>query len=130
MANTGIYKIWSLSNPDKIYIGSAVNIKDRWNRHLSELRKNKHGNRHLQHHFNKYGENDLVFAVVKYCEVKQLLSIEQDFIDLYKPSFNICSQADSRLGVLATFATRERIKASWKKRPSISMESRLKKPRC
>ena len=129
MSNTGIYKIWSVSNPYKIYIGSAVNIKDRWNRHLSELRKNKHGNRHMQHHFNKYGENDLVFSIIKYCEPKELLYQEQLFMDLLKPQFNICSQAESRLGVLACFATREKIKASWKRRQPISMESRLKKPK-
>ena len=130
METSGIYKIVSLSQPDKIYIGSALNIKDRWQRHLSELRKGRHGNRHLQRHFDKYGESDLVYFVVEYCEPKQLLHREQFFMDMLKPSFNICSNAASRFGVVATFATREKIKASWKFRAPISMESRLKKPRC
>jgi group I intron endonuclease len=120
-----IYQITSQLKPDKIYIGSAIDIKSRWNRHISELRKGKHGNRHLLHHYNKYGENDLVFSVVKECEPVKLLYWEQFYIDLLKPSFNICANAGSRFGVLATFATREKIKASWKHRSPISMESRL-----
>ena len=127
-SKSGIYKIVSIVNPNKIYIGSAVNIKERWNRHLSELRKGKHGeHRHLQHHFNKYGEEDFQFSVLENCEPKQLLNLEQFYLDDLKPSFNICGNAGSRFGVLATFATREKIKASWKLRSPISMESRLKK---
>jgi len=128
MCNTGIYKIQSLAKPDKIYIGSAIDFKTRWSRHTSELRKGKHGNHHLQHHFNKYGENDLIFSVVETCLPIALLSREQFYLDLFKPAFNICANAGSRFGVVATFATREKIKASWKHRQPISMESRLKKP--
>lgn len=124
---SGIYKIQSIQKPDKIYIGSAIDIKERWNRHISELRKERHGNRHLLHHFKKYGENDLIFSVVAYCEPKKLLEREQYYLDLFIPAFNICANAGSRFGVVATFATREKIKASWKKRKPISMESRLKK---
>ncbi len=113
---SGIYKICSIARPEKLYIGSAINIKERWNRHLSELRQERHGNRHLLHHFKKYGENDLVFSLVEYCDPKKLLEREQFYIDLLKPSFNICANAGSRFGVVATFATRVKIKARWKKR--------------
>lgn len=126
---TGIYKIQSISNPDKIYIGSAINISQRWDRHLNDLRKNKHCNRHLQRHFNLYGENDLSFEILEKCKHIQLLKFEQLYIDILQPSFNICAVAGSRFGCVATFATREKIRVSAKRRNKISMFKRLAKPK-
>jgi len=126
-AKTGIYSIQSIQKPEKFYIGSAVNISDRWSRHLNELRKGKHGNRHMQHHFVKYGENDLRFLVLEECTHIQLLKLEQFYIDSTQPTFNICADAGSRFGVVCSFATREKIKMSAKHRPAITMLSRLKK---
>jgi group I intron endonuclease len=60
----GIYKIINVIN-NKFYVGSAVNLKRRKTRHFSELRKNKHNNRHLQAAWNKYGEQAFVFVVVE-----------------------------------------------------------------
>ena len=42
----GIYKIVNSIN-NKIYVGSAKNIKKRWSAHKSDLNKNKHHNKHL-----------------------------------------------------------------------------------
>ena len=42
MKITGIYKIESKLKPERIYIGSAVNISKRWLLHLSRLRRDKH----------------------------------------------------------------------------------------
>jgi group I intron endonuclease len=126
-AKTGIYLIESICKPDKFYIGSAVDISKRWERHLSELRKGKHGNRHMQNHFDKYGENDFRFGILEECEHIKLLRWEQWWIDETQPTFNICADAGSRFGVVCSFATRERIKRSVKNRPAISMLSRLKK---
>ena len=44
---SGIYCITNRKN-GKIYIGSASNLRQRWNGHISDLRKEKHKNRHLQ----------------------------------------------------------------------------------
>ena len=60
----GIYKIINVIN-DKFYVGSAVDLKRRKTRHFSELRKNKHNNRHLQAAWNKYGEQAFVFVVIE-----------------------------------------------------------------
>ena len=59
----GIYKIINIIN-NKFYVGSAVNLKRRKARHFSELRGNKHNNRHLQAAWNKYGEQAFVFVVL------------------------------------------------------------------
>ena len=61
---TGIYKIVSKIRPDRMYIGSSINIPKRWREHISNLKKNKHHSKQLQNHFNKYGEADLQFSIL------------------------------------------------------------------
>ena len=95
---TGIYKIESKIKPEKIYIGSAVSISKRWNIHLCLLRSNKHYNKKLQSHFNKYGESDLQFSVLLGCPKEDLIKIEQFFIDSHNPWFNNRPKAESNLG--------------------------------
>ncbi len=51
----GIYSITNKVTGYR-YIGSSRDIVDRMNVHLKSLRKNKHGNTHLQNAFNKYDE--------------------------------------------------------------------------
>jgi group I intron endonuclease len=60
----GIYKIINVVN-NKFYVGSAVDLKRRKARHFSELRNNRHNNRHLQAAWLKYGEQSFVFVVVE-----------------------------------------------------------------
>lgn len=56
MKISGIYKIQSKVKPERIYIGSAVNIRHRRNQHFSSLSLNNHHNKKLQYHYNKYGK--------------------------------------------------------------------------
>jgi len=67
--------------------------------HLSDLRKNKHHSRKLQRHYNKYGEDDLVFNILELCMPAFLIVREQDYLNKLKPYFNICKIAGSSLGV-------------------------------
>ncbi len=99
MIISGIYKIQSTIKPERIYIGSAININNRWMDHLSRLKKSNHINKKLQNHFNKYGEADLRFSILLGCEKSYLIINEQFFIDSYKPFFNIRLRADSNLGI-------------------------------
>ena len=98
METSYIYKIESKIYPDRIYIGSAVILNRRWNRHLSDLRLNRHSNKILQNHFNKYGEDDLIFSVLLGCNKEDLIKTEQYFIDFYNPYFNVLKIAGSTLG--------------------------------
>jgi group I intron endonuclease len=50
----GIYQITNIVN-NKFYIGSAVSVKNRWQRHIKALRNNEHYNSRLQNAWNKYG---------------------------------------------------------------------------
>lgn len=98
MKISGIYQIQSKTKPDRVYIGSAINISRRWLFHLYQLRHNQHHSSKLQNHFNKYGEVDLQFSVLFCCEDGGLISIEQLFLDLCNPYFNICKLAGSCIG--------------------------------
>lgn len=76
----GIYKIINVIN-NKFYVGSAVDLKRRKARHFSELRNGKHGNRHLQAAWQKYGEQAFVFVVVQEAlETEDLLVIENSWL--------------------------------------------------
>lgn len=119
MKITGIYKIESKIKPERIYIGSSISIGKRWNLHLSRLRRNIHYNKKLQRHFNKYGESDLIFSVLLGCHKISLLQIEQFFIDSYKPYFNNCSFAYSRLGQKASEETKRKMSESNKGKHSF-----------
>lgn len=89
--SSGIYLITCLNN-GKIYIGSAVNIRDRWLRHCKELRSGNHPNPHLQNAWNKHGEDAFTFEVIEECERQNLLSREQYWLDQLRPyetGFNV-----------------------------------------
>jgi group I intron endonuclease len=95
---SGIYQIQSVIKPGRIYIGSATNIRKRWLLHVCQLRNNKHVNKKLQRHFNKYGELDIKFTILITCEKNALLDNEQFFLDSYNVYFNFCKIAGSTLG--------------------------------
>jgi len=95
---SGIYQIQSKLN-GKIYIGSAVNLKERKKNHFWNLKYKKHVNAYLQNHYNKYGKADLLFSILEFCEKEKLIEREQVYIDAWKPIFNICKIAGSILGV-------------------------------
>jgi len=99
MKISGIYKIQSKIKPERIYIGSGVNIDQRWRRHLSDLHLNRHWSKKLQNHYNKYGKNDLIFSVIVGCSKENLIAYEQFYIDSLNPWFNNLLIANSFLGV-------------------------------
>lgn len=68
----GIYKITNIHS-NRIYIGQAKRLKERWTSHSVGLRGNKHQNKFLQNDFNKckeeLGHDDfLVFEVIEVME--------------------------------------------------------------
>lgn len=116
----GIYRIVNLST-GKVYIGSAVSITRRWAQHKRELRKDIHGNEHLQRAWNKYGESDFNFQIIEVFEDRtQLLSREQHWIDKCiqdeKGVFNIRVTAGSNLGNKLSESTKQKISAARKGR--------------
>lgn len=126
MRISGIYKIQSKIKPERIYIGSSVNIQERWRIHLENLKSNHHHSEKLQRHHNKYGKNDLVFSIIIGCAKEDLIITEQFYLDAYRPYFNICLVADSRLGTKASEKTKIKLSKARKSRASITEITRRK----
>ena len=111
MDKSGIYKITNLIN-GKVYIGSAVDIKQRWFVHKSTLNKKVHHNRHLQYAWNKYGPDYFDFSVIELCQPKLLIKKEQSYLNNFQSCsdvYNICHVVDSRLGVRHLEKTKAKI---------------------
>lgn len=85
---SGIYQIVNRVNGKK-YIGSAINIVSRWDRHRRELDAGKHHSPHLQRAWNKYGQDSFHFGVISYCDKDSLLATEQQWIDAAVPEYNV-----------------------------------------
>lgn len=145
----GIYQIENTIN-HKLYIGSSINCHKRANRHFSELKNNKHKNKHLQNSYNKYGKEVFVFSILEEVLDKiNLINKEQYYINILSPAFNINQIANSSLGVERSDITKEKIRVAnlglkhpewrnkikseaqsgdnhWTKKKSFSDESKLK----
>lgn len=102
---TGIYEIMNTVNGHR-YIGSSVNIYNRWRQHKQELNKNCHHSPILQNAWNKYGEDCFEFKVIENCFFFMLISREQHYIDTLKPKYNVVLTAGSCLGNKASPETR------------------------
>lgn len=94
----GIYKIQSKIKPWEVYIGSSKNIIKRWAVHLTALKKGKHHSPKLQYHYNKYGVDDLQFIIIIECKKDELLQLEQYYLDICAPWFNVLQIAGSPKG--------------------------------
>jgi hypothetical protein len=78
---SGVYQIRCKSN-GKIYVGSAVNLRARWDTHRRDLRRGLHHNPYLQRAWDRCGESGFELVVLEYVEVARLLDTEQLWIDL------------------------------------------------
>ena len=88
LKNCGIYIIQNTIN-NHVYIGSSINLKQRFSQHRSTLRNNTHKNKHLQSAWNKYGEKNFEFIIIEHISnIKKVLSRENRYIRLYKPEYN------------------------------------------
>lgn len=86
---SGIYKIVNKTN-GKYYVGSAKNIRCRWNGHRHLLNKNTHKNPHFQSAWNKYGKNNFDWIIVEKVPKEKLIEIEQKYLDIAKVEQNKC----------------------------------------
>ena len=98
---SGIYQIVNTVN-GKVYVGSAVNLGTRWQKHRYELKRQNHGNIHLQRAWNEYGADAFEFVVVEHVDdPNDLIVREQFWLDRHCAvihGYNICRMAGSTLG--------------------------------
>lgn len=109
----GIYRI---TGPEEcVYIGSAVDIRQRWCQHRWYLRRGNHDNSHLQHAWNKYGEQAFVIEVLEVVERStDLIPTEQRYLDtLFQGDrskiYNKAITAGSLLGIPASEERKRKI---------------------
>ena len=113
---SGIYKITNKIN-GRYYIGSSINIKNRWNEHKRTLKQNKHDNDFLQKSWNKHGEESFLFEIIEYVlDLNKLLEREQSYLDLItydkKMSYNLCKTAGNMLGFKHSDETKKKMSNS------------------
>lgn len=125
---SGIYLIKNIIN-NKVYIGSAVNISNRWSVHKARLKTNTHYNKHLQSAWNKYGEQSFIFDKIQEVQnPEHLLSYEQVYLDYYKSyendkGYNIYKTAGSPYGIKRSEESRKKMSEAKK---NMSEETKRK----
>lgn len=106
--NSGIYKIVNTIT-SSMYIGSTKNFKQREQSHFSCLRNNKSGSVKLQCAVNKYGIENFKFEILAKCPECYLQKLEQFFINILKPKYNICENPYRPKNNLHTKEVREKM---------------------
>jgi group I intron endonuclease len=104
----GVYMFFNLVNGNT-YIGSSVKLDRRFRVHISSIGS---VNLPLYNALNKYGINNFVFLILQYCDpVEEVcLGLEQSYLDLYKPAYNILKLAGSSQGFKHSPATIVKLK--------------------
>lgn len=120
----GIYEIRNIVN-GHVYIGSAINIEKRWNKHTSSLKGGKHHSQYLQYAWNKYGVDCFTFSILELCDKNNLIIHEQIYIDKRCPEYNMSHIAGSRLGMKCSDETKKKMSNSAKGK-THSVETRHK----
>lgn len=110
--NSGIYAIYNKIN-GKLYIGSSSELTKRLRQHLSNLKANRHTNKHLQRAYNKYGGENFEMQILAKVPENEILYYEQNLIDTLgiENLYNILPTANSRRGWKPSDETR----ALWSK---------------
>lgn len=96
----GIYKIVNVVN-GRIYIGCAVNLRQRWHSHRGALLRGMHHNRHLQSAWKKYGADAFRMRPLLVCAKHDLVFFEQRCIDAFNAvanGYNKCPIAGTTAG--------------------------------
>lgn len=127
--SSGIYAIRHIDS-GKLYIGSAVNLSNRWRTHRGYLNRGTHHSRYLQNAWNRHGADTFVFEVLEFVEDKaDLIRAEQRWLDHVKPwqsgiGYNTSPTAGSCLGVKQTAETRAKLSAI-KRNQSIETRAKI-----
>lgn len=108
-----VYKIVNSQNGNE-YVGSTLlGFEWRKRKHLRELRKGKHHNRHLQNAFIKYGEGCFSFSILEVItDPTKLLDAEERWLIQINPIYNVMRDIKSHIGVKRSDETCKKISVS------------------
>ena len=132
LACSGIYAIRCRQ---RVYVGSAKHIAERWRYHKRDLRRGNHHSGLMQRAWDKYGASAFSCIVIEpVAELEHLLAREQHWIDALRAcdrdvGFNIAPIAGrSRFGVKLSEETKKRIGAKSKgRRHSVEAKAKISK---
>lgn len=95
----GVYKIYHITDPDKVYIGCTFHktrssfiggFYTRWCCHIRMLINKKHSSTSLQNFVNENGVDGIRFSILEICTDKEIaFKTEKNYIGLIKPFHNI-----------------------------------------
>jgi group I intron endonuclease len=106
----GIYAIENVQT-GMVYIGQAQCIYARWHKHYADLVDGKHHSQHLQRSWNKRGEAAFRFIILEECDLGEMDSREQawmDAVNSVRHGYNTAPVAGSNRGVKHKPEARER----------------------
>lgn len=110
---SGIYAI-RCAPSGRVYVGSAVNIRNRWQHHRYDLARGKSNCTRLQSAWNKYGAEAFEFSVLEYVPaLTDLIAREQHWMDTLsaccrRRGLNVNPTAGSSLGAQVSARTRDK----------------------
>ena len=108
---SGVYCFYNKLTKRK-YVGSSVDVYNRYKRHVRDLKRGQHHSPHLQRSWNKYGPEYFEFFVLERCDATDLLQREQYWLDEISTKYNSSPTAGTRTGIRNTLVTNERISAA------------------
>nr|YP_010218590.1 ribosomal protein S3 [Morchella brunnea]UBU98354.1 ribosomal protein S3 [Morchella brunnea] len=108
---SGVY-CWTNLENGNYYVGSSVNLKNRFNHYFSKgfLEKNK-GSIINQSQL-KNGYSNFKLENLEYCDPDKAIAREQYYLDFLKPDYNVLHSAGSRLGSVVLAETRKQISSA------------------
>lgn len=92
LAISGVYEIRDAAG--RSYIGSSVDVRVRWREHKRALNANAHHNPKLQAAWLRDGAAAFTFEILQCVEERQLRAVEQYWIDVRKPWYNVSLEVD------------------------------------
>jgi group I intron endonuclease len=120
----GVYCISNTVNGKK-YVGSSLSLYSRLQHHRRYLQLQKHENPHLQHAWDKYGEEQFTITILEFCNADTRIEKEEMYITFnnsLKTGYNIRKPTEvgrppsPRRGVPLTLEQKEKISNTLKGR--------------
>jgi group I intron endonuclease len=111
MSRPAVYIIENVLNGHR-YVGSAVRVGSRWYDHRRQLRSGTHHSRHLQYAWNKYGEAAFSFQILEEWEPQFLRSMEQWWMNMLRPEYNMAPNVRNPLGMHHSLEARAKMSAA------------------
>lgn len=124
LKDKGVVYSWVNNVNNKRYIGSTTNLTARLYRYYSINHLLKHRNV-ISIALSKYGYSKFSFHILVVCGIDKCINIEQHYMDLLKPEYNMLKKAGSSLGFKHSEETlkflREERKVSENTRRNLSL---------